>query len=73
MSTFFATNEGAIDRIIRTVIGVALLALTVVGPKTLWGLLGLVPLITGVAGICPLYSILRIDTCPVKPTSATQS
>jgi hypothetical protein len=73
MTTFLASNEGAIDRTIRTVVGFALLALTVIGPKTLWGLLGLVPLITGFAGTCPLYSILGIDTCPVKPTTATSN
>ncbi|MGZ5475657.1 MAG: YgaP family membrane protein [Thermoanaerobaculia bacterium] len=74
MKRFFATNEGTIDRVIRVVAGVFLLALTVVGPKTMWGIVGLVPLITGLVGTCPLYSIVGISTCPTKPrTTATQS
>ncbi|MGZ5433269.1 MAG: YgaP family membrane protein [Thermoanaerobaculia bacterium] len=66
MSRFFATNEGTIDRVIRVVVGLAVLSLTVVGPKTLWGLVGLVPLATGIIGTCPLYSILGIRTCPLQ-------
>ena len=73
MATFFATNEGTIDRIIRVLVGLALLALTVVGPKTLWGLIGVVPLITGLVGTCPLYSILGLKTCPLRIKTATQS
>lgn len=74
MKRFLATNEGTIDRVVRVVAGVFLLALTVVGPKTMWGIAGLVPLITGLVGTCPLYSIVGISTCPAKPrTTATQS
>ncbi|HEX9407634.1 MAG TPA: DUF2892 domain-containing protein [Thermoanaerobaculia bacterium] len=73
MAKFLASNEGAVDRILRIVIGVAVLSLTVVGPKTLWGVLGVVPLITGLAGTCPLYSIVGITTCPTKTRTATQS
>ncbi|HEX9161509.1 MAG TPA: DUF2892 domain-containing protein [Thermoanaerobaculia bacterium] len=65
MKGFFATNEGTIDRVLRVVVGIALLALVVVGPKTLWGLVGIVPLATGLIGTCPLYSILGIRTCPL--------
>jgi hypothetical protein len=56
-------NESTIDRSIRVLLGVAVLALTFVGPHTLWGLLGLIPLVTGVVGFCPLYRVLRISTC----------
>lgn len=73
MSTFFATNEGTIDRTLRVILGLALLALTVVGPKTLWGLVGLVPIITGLAGTCPVYSILGLNTCSMKSKTATRS
>jgi hypothetical protein len=58
-------NEGTLDRAVRVVIGLALLSLTVVGPRTLWGLVGLVPLGTGLLGVCPVYSILGISTCKV--------
>ncbi len=72
--SFFATNEGTADRMLRIVIGLAVLALVVVGPKTLWGLVGLVPLATGIVGTCPLYSIVGINTCSLKNRrTATQS
>lgn len=57
-------NVGTIDRIVRIVVGLAILSLVFVGPKTLWGLVGLVPLFTGLARNCPLYSLLGISTCP---------
>jgi len=60
-------NEGTLDRAVRVVIGLALLSLTVVGPRTLWGLVGLVPLATGLLGVCPVYSILGISTCKATP------
>lgn len=57
------TNEGMIDRVVRTLVGIALLSLAFVGPKTLWGYVGLVPLATGLLGWCPLYTLLGISTC----------
>lgn len=59
-------NEGKIDRIIRIIAGLAILSLTFVGPESKLGLLGIVPLITGITGYCPLYSILGINTCGIK-------
>jgi hypothetical protein len=59
-------NEGALDRVIRVVVGVALLSLTVVGPQSAWGLVGFVPLVTGVAAFCPLYRVFGIRTCPLS-------
>ncbi len=53
-------NVGTIDRVIRIVVGVVLLSLVFVGPQTPWGLVGLVPLLTGAAGYCPLYSLFRL-------------
>jgi len=63
-------NEGNFDRIIRVLMGVSLLSMIFFGPQTLWGLVGLVPLLTGAVGYCPLYQLLGVDTCPVshKPT-----
>jgi hypothetical protein len=57
------TSEGTLDRAARVVIGLALLSLTVVGPRTLWGLVGLAPLAPGRLGVCPAYPILGISTC----------
>lgn len=62
----FKTNEGTIDRVLRVLVGIALIAIVFVGPKTPWGWVGLVPLLTGLAGTCPLYTILGIRTCPMK-------
>lgn len=56
------TNESGLDRAIRVVLGVVLLSLVFAGPKTLWGLLGLIPLITGAVGFCPFYRLLGIST-----------
>lgn len=62
-------NEGTIDRALRVVVGLAVLSLVFVGPETAWGWAGLVPLVTGLAGFCPLYSILGINTCPMRDSS----
>jgi len=61
-----ARNEGTEDRVVRVMLGLGLLALTVVGPHTPWGFVGLVPLATGLAGYCPLYSVFGITTCPSR-------
>lgn len=56
------TNESAFDRGLRIVLGLVLLSLVFVGPRSLWGLVGLVPLLTGAVGFCPLYRLLGIKT-----------
>jgi Protein of unknown function (DUF2892) len=58
------TNEGALDRTIRIFLGIALLSLTLFGPRTLLGLVGIVPLLTGIVGYCPLYRLVGVRTCP---------
>jgi hypothetical protein len=63
-------NVGATDRVIRIVLGVALLALAFVGPQTAWGYLGLIPLATGVIGTCPLYTVLGVSTCAASRQKA---
>jgi len=57
-------NVGGIDRAVRIVVGLGLLSLTVIGPQSLWGLLGIVPLATGLFSICPAYSLFGVNTCP---------
>ncbi|MDH3586839.1 MAG: DUF2892 domain-containing protein [Gammaproteobacteria bacterium] len=59
-------NEGAIDRTLRVIAGAALVSLVFVGPETPWGWIGMVPLVTGLVGNCPVYSLLGISTCPIK-------
>lgn len=58
-------NEGKFDRAIRIVLGLVLIALVFVGPKTNWGWIGLIPLITGLTGFCGLYKLLGVNTCGV--------
>ncbi len=58
-------NVGNLDKLIRVVVGVALLAMVFIGPKTPWGWLGLIPLATAALGWCPLYRVPGIRTCPV--------
>jgi len=48
-------NVGGIDRILRIIVGAALIALVFVGPQTPWGWVGVVPLATGLIGWCPAY------------------
>ena len=58
-------NEGTLDRALRVVVGLALLSMLVLGAMPgwgLWGLIGLAPLLTGVTGFCPTYTLFGIDT-----------
>ena len=57
-------NVGGVDRMLRVIAGLVILALGVVGPLGWWGLVGLVPLATGLMRYCPAYSIFGIRTCP---------
>ena len=67
-------NVGTIDRVLRIVVGLALVAAAVglLGPayQTVWGWIGLIPLATGLVGWCPLYTILGIRTCKPAAVSA---
>lgn len=55
-------NEGSVDRVIRVLLGSVLLSLFFFGPHTWLGLLGIVPLLTGIAGFCPLYRVFGLST-----------
>ncbi|MFC0218611.1 hypothetical protein FHS82_002482 [Pseudochelatococcus lubricantis] len=61
-------NVGGIDRILRIVAGIAILSLVFIleGSARWWGLVGLVPLATGLFRTCPLYTLFGISSCPVK-------
>ncbi len=62
------SNVGGMDKIGRIVVGAGLLSLLVFleGNARWWGLIGLVPLFTGVFGFCPLYTVLGINSCPLQ-------
>ena len=59
-------NEGSLDRALRVVAGLALIGLAVTGVVGVWGYIGVVPLLTGAIGYCPLYTILGFNTCPLE-------
>lgn len=61
-----SVNMGSVDRIIRALVGIVLLALVFVGPQTAWGWIGIVPLATALMGNCPAYSLLGIKTCKTQ-------
>lgn len=57
------SNVGTLDRALRIILGLGLLSLVFVGPQTLWGLIGLVPLLTGLVRFCPAYGIVGVNSC----------
>ena len=59
-------NIGTIDRVVRAVVGVALIAWTLTGGPV-WAWIGVVPLLTAAVSICPLYALLGVSTCPSAP------
>ncbi|MBT3071883.1 DUF2892 domain-containing protein [Rhodomicrobium sp. Az07] len=56
------SNVGGLDRILRIVVGLGLIALVFVGPQTPWGWLGVIPLASALIGFCPAYRLLGIRT-----------
>ena len=70
MSSWLPANESALDRGMRVILGLALLSLLVLGPVPGWGLIGLVglvPLVTGAVGSCPLYRLIGVSTRRIQP------
>jgi len=61
-------NVGTVDRIIRIIIGLVLIALAFTGTVGLWGYIGIIPLVTGLLKWCPLYTLLGVQTCPLHST-----
>jgi len=60
------TNVGKLDKILRIVGGVALIASAVMGYFTPWGWIGIVPLATALLGWCPAYRLFGISSCPLS-------
>ncbi len=59
-------NVGGIDRILRIVAGLVLIALATTGIIGVWGWIGVVPLLTGIFRFCPAYALFGMSTCPMK-------
>lgn len=56
-------NVGGIDRMLRLIVGIVLIALVFVGPQTPWGWIGIIPLVTALFGYCPAYRLIGLNTC----------
>ncbi|SCC95771.1 conserved hypothetical protein [Thiomonas sp. X19] len=65
-NTTMTVNEGTLDRALRVIAGLALIALTLTHVIGVWGWIGVVPLVAGAVGFCPLYAVLGIRTCPMR-------
>ena len=59
-------NEGSADRGIRIVVGLVLISLVFIGPQSPWGWIGVIPLVTGLIGWCPAYTIFGMNTCKTR-------
>lgn len=59
-------NVGGIDRVVRIVVGAALIAWILLASGPVWAWIGIVPLLTGLFNFCPLYRLIGINTCQVK-------
>ena len=66
--SLFPTNIGNTERAFRALLGLGILSLTVIGPRTPWGYLGVLPLLTALLGWCPLYRVLGISTVRKEAT-----
>ncbi len=58
-------NVGGIDRVLRIVVGAALMIMAATGVVGWWGWLGIIPLATGLVGFCALYPLLGLNSCPL--------
>lgn len=61
-----AKNVGGIDKTLRIVVGAALVGATIAGMLPVWGYIGIIPLATGLMNWCPAYTLLGMNTCPMK-------
>jgi hypothetical protein len=66
MELAMTRNVGGIDRTLRILLGLVLIALAATGTVGWWGWLGVVPLLTGLVGWCPPYAMLGLNTCKTK-------
>ena len=62
MNRLLPANENTADRVVRIVLGLGLLSLYFLGPKTPWGLIGIIPILTSVIGSCPIYTLIGVST-----------
>lgn len=66
MSNWLKVNEHPIERAVRVILGIALVGMAAMGTIGAWGYIGVVPILTGALGTCPIYTLFGLSTCPVK-------
>mgnify|MGYP003574844819 FL=1 len=71
VAKLFPRNEHTLERVLRVVLGASALSLVFVGPQSTWGLLGIVPLATGLLGSCPIYTLFGLSTCSIENKTKT--
>lgn len=67
------SNVGGIDRILRIVAGLVLIALAAVGQIGTWGYIGVIVLATGLFSFCGAYTLFGFSTCPLKTDDELKS
>ncbi len=72
MTRLFPVNVHPVERVLRVVAGVILVGAAYAGAIGVWGYLGLISLVTGVASSCPLYTLLGVSTCPTRSSTASR-
>lgn len=71
MSRLLPVNEHPVERGLRIALGLALVGLAATGTVGAWGYVGVVPILTGLLGSCPLYTLLGFSTCALKARKAS--
>ena len=71
MEKLFPRNEHTAERVLRVALGAALVGLAATGKVGAWGCVGVVPILTGLLGSCPLYTLLGFSTCPLESRKAS--
>ena len=71
MEKLFPRNEHTAERVLRVALGAALVSLAATGKVGAWGYVGVVPILTGLLGSCPLYTLLGFSTCPLESRKAS--
>jgi hypothetical protein len=66
MRALLKVNEHPVERVARVILGVALVGMAAMGTIGVWGYIGVVPILTGAVGSCPLYTLFGLSTCPMK-------
>jgi len=64
-------NVGGLDQTVRLALGTALIMMWIFGPLGWWGVLGFLPLVTGLTRVCPVYPLFGLNTCPAPHPAAT--